>query len=385
MPRRETHDVIVVGAHTAGAATAMLLARAGVRTLLVDDGDPSSHPPPTPALLRGGVLQLSRWGLLAAVVAAGTPPVRRTTLRYGDETVIISLRPSPGVDALYAPRSSVLDPLLVQSAVDAGAAVDLRSSMADLVVRDGRVAGVRIVTADGDGVDVGGQLVIGADGIRSRIAQQVGATFSRVGQHAGAMTYAYWPDVTTDGFEWSLHPNACSGVIPTDGGVACVFASATPARIGDGGVDVIREVVAEGAPSLARRLQDAPAPVDARTWHGHHGFIRRSHGRGWALVGDAGYFQDPIGLHGLTDALRDAELLASAVCDGLGDDRSMDGALGEYELVRDRLSVPRFDVVDRIASHQWDGSEMARLQLQLSSALADEADVLAALEAESAV
>ena len=379
MHRRESHDVIVVGAHAAGAATALLLARAGVSTLVVDDGDPSSHPPSTNALTRGGVAQLARWDLLAAVVAAGTPPLRRTTLRYGDETVVISLKPSHGVDALYAPRPSVLDPLLLRAAVDAGAAVDLHSSMADLLVRHGRVSGVRIVTADGDRVDLGSQLVIGADGIRSGVAQRVGSTFSRVGQHTAAMTYAYWPDVTTDGFEWIFRPNASSGVIPTNGGVACVFASASPTRIGDGGVDVIQEIVAEGAPSLARRLHDPPSPVDARTWMGHHGFIRRSHGPGWALAGAAGYYQDPISAHGLTDALRDAELLARAVSDGLGDDVSLDGALEEYESMRDRLSIQRFDVVDRIASHRWDGAEMARLQLQLSSAMANEVEVLAAL------
>ena len=70
--------------------------------------------PPT-ALLRGGVLQLSRWGLLDQVIAAGTPPVRRSTFRYGDETAVITHRPSPGVDALYVPRRTILDDLLVRA------------------------------------------------------------------------------------------------------------------------------------------------------------------------------------------------------------------------------------------------------------------------------
>ena len=80
-------DVIVVGARVAGAATAMLLARAGLRVLCVDRSRYGGDTLSTHALMRGGVLQLQRWGLLDAVVAAGTPPVRRTVFHYGDETV----------------------------------------------------------------------------------------------------------------------------------------------------------------------------------------------------------------------------------------------------------------------------------------------------------
>jgi 2-polyprenyl-6-methoxyphenol hydroxylase-like FAD-dependent oxidoreductase len=69
-------------------------------------------------------------------------------------------------------------------------------------------------------------------------------------------------------------------------------------------------------------------------------------------VGDAGYFKDPISAHGLTDALRDAELLAGAVVSGSADS-SPDEALEHYGASRDRLSVPLFDVIDRIASHDW--------------------------------
>ena len=94
----------------------MLLARRGLRTLLLDRGAASFDPLATHALLRGGVVQLHRWGLLDDVIAAGTPPVRRSTFRYGDDVSVVSLRPSSGVDALYAPRRTVLDRLLVQAA-----------------------------------------------------------------------------------------------------------------------------------------------------------------------------------------------------------------------------------------------------------------------------
>jgi flavin-dependent dehydrogenase len=376
------YDVIVVGARVAGAATAMLLARGGLRTLLLDRSPFASDTLSTHALMRGGVLQLSRWGLLDDIIAARTPPVKRTTFGYRDENIVINIKPSHGVDALYAPRRTVLDPVLVRAAVDAGVDVHHRTSVSDVMMRDGRVAGVHAITSDGRSVDLGASLVVGADGLRSTVAQRVGATFTRVGQHVSAASYGYWSDLPTDGYEWIYRTNACSGVIPTNDGQACVFASASPGRIGRGGVALIGDIVAEGSPELAERLRDASPPQGTRTFGGHRGFIRRSHGPGWALVGDAAYFKDPISTHGITDALRDAELLARAVIDGVDDDAGLDDVLEQYESTRDRLSIPLFDVVDRIASHQWDDAEISHLLRRLSSAMAEEVETLAALDAQ---
>ena len=70
----------VVGGRIAGASTALLLARAGVRVVLVDHGRRGSDTVSTHGLMRGGVLQLSRWGVLPDVIAAGTPSIRASGL-----------------------------------------------------------------------------------------------------------------------------------------------------------------------------------------------------------------------------------------------------------------------------------------------------------------
>ena len=116
------YDVVVVGGRVAGAATALLLARAGLRVALVERAAYGSDTVSTHALMRAGVLQLSRWGLLDRVVAAGTPPVRGPpSTTPAPSRCVVSIRPSPGVDALYAPRRRVLDPILVDAAAEAGA------------------------------------------------------------------------------------------------------------------------------------------------------------------------------------------------------------------------------------------------------------------------
>ena len=75
---------------------------------------------------------MQRWGVLDAVADAGTPPVRRTVFHYGAESVVVSIRPSAGVDALYAPRRTVIDALLVDAAQRAGATVEFGAAVAGL-------------------------------------------------------------------------------------------------------------------------------------------------------------------------------------------------------------------------------------------------------------
>jgi 2-polyprenyl-6-methoxyphenol hydroxylase-like FAD-dependent oxidoreductase len=100
-------DAVIVGARCAGAATALLLARAGARVLLVDKGMYGTDTLSTHALLRGAVMQLDRWGVLPAIVAAGTPPVLSTTFSYPEQDITVPIEPRFGVRALYAPRRAL--------------------------------------------------------------------------------------------------------------------------------------------------------------------------------------------------------------------------------------------------------------------------------------
>jgi 2-polyprenyl-6-methoxyphenol hydroxylase-like FAD-dependent oxidoreductase len=375
------YDVVVVGARAAGAATAHLLARHGLHVLLLDRGRYGSDTLSTHALMRGGVLQLHRWGLLEQVAAAGTPPVRRVTFRYAGEVVPIAVKPSHGVDALYAPRRTVLDPILIDAAAAAGAEVRFGLAVAE-VERDaqGAVTGVVGRTRDGRGFQAPARIVVGADGIRSTIAERVGAAVQRQGTGASATTYGYWPDLGVDGYEWNYRPNAASGVIPTNDSQACVFASAIPSRIGRGGLAPLLGVLAKSDPELADRLAAAPQPP-MRTFTGLRGYIRRSWGRGWALVGDAGYYKDPLSAHGLTDALRDAELLTRAIVAILTAGADERDALAGYQTSRDALSTALFDITDVIAAHRWSDHQIGDLLLRLNAAMSEELDTLTDLPA----
>ena len=70
------HDVVIVGARVAGAATAMLLARLGHDVVMVDRADLPSDTISTHQIARTGVVALHRWGLLDEVLASGAPALR---------------------------------------------------------------------------------------------------------------------------------------------------------------------------------------------------------------------------------------------------------------------------------------------------------------------
>jgi flavin-dependent dehydrogenase len=375
------YDAIVVGGRCAGAATAMLLARGGMRVLVIEAARPGTDTLSTHALMRGGVLQLHRWGLLGAVVAAGTPAIRSTEFEYGDEIEKIDIRPGGGVSALRAPRRTVLDPLLLEAARDAGAEVRMPARVLRVVSHGGRVCGVEgIERGAGTRFRATAPLVIGADGRNSTIAQAVDAPYRRRGSASGAIVYGYFAGLPDDRYHWAYRPGATAGVVPTNDGLACVWAGTASTSFAEQrsvSLDpTFRSMLAAATPEVARSIGSASPVGTLRAYPGQGGWIRASAGPGWALVGDAAYFKDPITAHGITDALRDAELLARAVLDAPRTWHAQLDAIRDYERTRDRLSEPLFEITERIASYRWDLAELRGHLRELSQAMRPEVDAL---------
>jgi 2-polyprenyl-6-methoxyphenol hydroxylase-like FAD-dependent oxidoreductase len=342
-----------------------------MKVLVVDPVTEGRDTLSTHALMRGGVLQLARWGLLDEIRRAGTPAIHSTTFHYGRESVRIPIEPRDGVDGLYAPRRTVLDPILVRAAARAGA--QIQRGVAVTAVTGGRRAdGVVVSDTAGATRTVKAGLVVGADGMRSRVASLVDAATTRTVPHATASIYGYVPGLDEDGYHWYFDRGHSVGTIPTNDGETCIYASLSPSRFLGGrgrGLHALFEgILGRVSPELLSRMAASGAQPRLRGFAGEPSILRQAVGPGWALVGDAGYFKDPLTAHGITDALRDAELLARAVLTG-----TTVGLL-EYEAIRDRLSTPVMDVTSQIASLRWTLGELKELHRELSRGMASEVD-----------
>lgn len=374
------YDVVVAGARCAGAATALLLARAGARVLLVDRQTLGSDTMSTHAVMRTGVLQLDRWGLSQRLVSENTPPISVTTFHYGPEQVAVAIKPEHGVHHLYGPRRTILDRILVEAAAAAGAEVHHGVVLSALQFdSSNRVIGA-LFRHDGDGESaVGADLVIGADGRNSTVAKLVAAETYLESRASSAFVYGYFEGLPANGLHWYFGDRTAAGIIPTNHGQHCVFAGLPQEQF----AAALRGNTERGflgllgrcCPDLRAAVERATTAGRLRGFSGARGFLRQPSGPGWALVGDAGYFKDPLTAHGITDALRDAELLVRALLE-CGPHK-----MAVYQRERDVLSIPLFEVTDAIASFQWSLDEVKALHGELSVAMKAEAKYMARLPA----
>jgi flavin-dependent dehydrogenase len=374
------HDVVIVGARTAGAPTAMLLARQGLDVVIVDRAELPSDTISTHALSRGGIVQLDRWGLLDEVLASGAPPIRSFAFHVPGGSLVKAIKDRAGVDHLLAPRRYVLDAILLAAAEEAGATVQTGVSVTGtLSDATGRVTGVAVRDPDGTRRELHARFVIGADGVRSRVARSVAARTIESRGPTGSTTYAYVAELEADGFEFYLGPRAFAGIFPTHDDEANVWVGTPPVTLGsEERTDSFVKLLGRASPELAARVRDARITSPPRTVTGLPNHILEAAGPGWALVGDAGYHRDPITGHGITDAFRDAELLARQLGPALRGEVSEARAMAAYAADRDRSLGPIFDVTWQVAQLP-PLEQFIELQKHLSALTDAEAEELAAM------
>jgi flavin-dependent dehydrogenase len=381
---RSRHDVVIVGGRVAGSATAMLLAHLGHDVVIVDQASFPSDTVSTHSIARSGVVQLRRWGLVDEVLASGAPAIRQVTFNAAGESTRRTIKDKAGVDFLVAPRRYLLDTLLATAAEHAGAELHTGITVTGLQ-RDGggRVVGVSGHDRTGDRVQIGARYVIGADGLRSRVAGLVDATINETGRAGGAAQYTYYAGSPWTDIEFFVAERSFAGVFPTHDGQACIWvctpsadAKAVRRRTGSR-VEAFGQLLERSAPELAERLRHARRTSPVQGMLRQPNQLRQAFGPGWALVGDAGYYRDAITAYGISDAFRDAEFLAVALDRALNGDGEEVTALSAYQQHRDQALREIFEITCRLAAYP-PVPTFVELQKQLSAAIDKDAAALAA-------
>src|SRR6266508_723294 len=215
----KTFNAIVVGARCAGSPIAMLLARKGYRVLAVDRATFPSDTVSTHVVHPLGVAALARWGLLDRLTATGCPPVHTYAFDFGPFTIA----GAPGTAAApvaYCARRTVLDKLLVDAAAEAGAEIREGFTVEEILTEDGRVVGIKGRSKSGAPVTERADVVVGADGRHSLVADAVGPEQYHEKPPLLAPYYTYWSNLPMAGrFETYIRPHRGFAAAPTHNGL----------------------------------------------------------------------------------------------------------------------------------------------------------------------
>ena len=366
-PDRAHYDAVVVGARAAGAATAMLLARAGARVLVVDRSHYGADTLSTHALMRGGVLQLHRWGLLDRIVDAGTPAIRRTTFRYADGDVTVTIKPSARRRRPLRPTPHPARPRPRRRRHRGRRRRALRHHRHRRLprrhrsrhrhrrprrnwppVRHRRLRRDRCRRAAFDDRRAGGR----SDrtrrhrGRRGRVRLLVRHRHRRL--------------------RMGLPARFAAGLIPTQRRPHLRVRRQHTGPHRPRRTQALDDVVRHASPTIAERARGRHAPAGVRSFGGRPGYLRRAWGPGWALVGDAGCLEGPH--QRPRPHRRPARRRAARPRHHRHRQRRprRRDALAAYQATRDHLTLPLLTTADAIAGYRWNEDQIGPLLVQLT-------------------
>jgi 2-polyprenyl-6-methoxyphenol hydroxylase-like FAD-dependent oxidoreductase len=329
---RSDYDAVIVGASLAGCATAIALGRSGASVALVEkQPDPAAFKRMCSHFIQASAVPaLERLELLEPIIEAGGV---RSRMRAWTPWGWIEAPPSKAREAVNL-RRELLDPLLRETAVATPGVELMLGRTADRLVREGEaVRGVVVRDREGEETSLRAQLVVGADGRDSRIAE-LAAVKTKVSAHGRFAYGAYFdgPPAVADGAStvWMLDPH-WAAAFPTDSGLTFYAAMPTKDRLPEFRDDPEGALVSfvgnipEAPPIQASRLV---SPVLGKIEMPNK--VRVPVAPGLALVGDAAMAVDPLFGVGCGWAFQSAGWLTDSVAPALRGEEPLQAGLTRY-------------------------------------------------------
>ncbi len=338
----ESFDVVVVGARCAGSPLAALLARQGLRVVVVERATFPRDTLSSHVFQADALAFLDRLGVSDRIRATGAYFMARTCSRTQDVEFTAAWPQRPGdVGGVASVRRFVLDPILADAAAEAGAEVRMGTRVTGLIEDKGRVCGVRAVRNGSEAV-FNARLVVGADGRNSTLARLVGARKYNVTTN---QRFAYWgffegadagPDPPFLFQRWDRQFILCC---PCDSGLYQVIIAPELGELPHFRADLEGSFMryATSCERVSETLRDARRVGKLLGILRWEGFFREASGPGWVLIGDAGHFKDFSAGRGIADAFRQVESLAPIIADTVRlSPESLDSALAGWGRWRDK-------------------------------------------------
>jgi flavin-dependent dehydrogenase len=343
-PAQAIYDIVIVGAGPAGTATAIHLARAGWRIVVVDRAAFPRDKPCAEYLSPAAEPLLRELGVLDALLAAGAVRLRGFQIYAPDgrrfQGDFVGCRDAFGRvlfdTGLSIPRL-LLDSTLVEQARRSGVEVRERWSLASLH-RDLGTGLTRLEPSGQTADAILARLVIAADGVHSTVAQRLGlhtpgrlrkiALVAHLRGLAGAGAYGEMHVAGRCYVGLARLEDAARGDLCN---VALVVDAKRDGRLVAGRADAFLFERLRTFPALAGRLQHAHIARRTLTASGLHVRARRLSTDGVLLVGDAAGYYDPFTGEGIYRALASARLAADVATEALAADDLSVTRLARYD------------------------------------------------------
>ncbi|MBV8272759.1 MAG: tryptophan 7-halogenase [Cupriavidus sp.] len=333
--KKEKVDVLIVGAGPAGSVAAGLLRRRGIGVLVIEK---ETFPRFSigESLLPQSMAYIEEAGMLQAVVEAGFQYKNGAAFARGDRYTDFDFREkfSPGWGTTYQVQRAHFDDVLIREAQKQGAEVRFRH-VVEAVDVSGAAPVVTVRDPDGNAYVVEPRYLLDASGfgrvlprlldlespsnfpvraaIFTHVADRIPAgTFDRnkirVGVHPEHVDVWYWTIPFSNG--------RCSQGVVAEKSFLDRYAGDEMTRL--------KTLVGE-EPGLAKLLKDAEWDTPARQIVGYSANVSSLWGNGYALLGNAGEFLDPVFSSGVTIAFKSASLATACVA------RQLDGETVDWE------------------------------------------------------
>ncbi|TLF51786.1 FAD-dependent oxidoreductase [Halomonas urmiana] len=323
MDQRDNSDVAIIGAGPSGAAAASWLARAGYSVRVLERG----HFPRFSigeSLLPQCMEHLETCGLMAAAEAGSFQPKNGAAFCRGDEYTAIDFRDkfSPGPGTTWQVERADFDQRLIEGARAAGAEIDFGVTVTEFQA-DPQQPLLDYINEAGESRSLKARFVLDASGYGRVLARLEKldkpsslptrcALFTHIEDHIES------PDHDREKILIGVHPRHADvwyWLIPFLNGRASVGVVASAEVLEAAGADDSERLwtLINEEPRYARLLKQAEAVRDVQRLQGYSADITRLHGPGFAVLGNAGEFLDPVFSSGVTIALDSAVRAAPLV------------------------------------------------------------------------